>query len=43
MILQVTNTEVRRSDEAQLAGYWIIYEDKKEAAQLIYLQAVNLA
>ena len=34
MILQVTNTEVRRSDEAQLAGDGIIYKDKKAAAQL---------
>ena len=34
MILQVTNTEVRRSDEAQLAGYGLIYKDKKAAAQL---------
>ena len=33
MILQVTNTEVRWSDEAQLAGYGIIYKDKKAAAQ----------
>ena len=30
----VTNTEVRRSDEAQLAGYGLIYMHKKAAAQL---------
>ena len=34
MILQVTNTEVRWPDEAQLAGYGLIYKDKKAAAQL---------
>ena len=34
MILQVTNTEVRWSDEAQLAGYGLIYKHKKAAAQL---------
>ena len=34
MILQVTNTEVRRFDEAQLAGYGQICEHIKVAAQL---------
>ena len=33
MILLVTNTEVTRSDEAQLAGYGVIYKNKKAAAQ----------
>ena len=28
-IQQVTNTEARRSDEAQLAGYGLIYKNKK--------------
>ena len=28
------NREMRRSDEAQLAGYGLIYKDKKAAAQL---------
>ena len=32
-IQQVTNTQVRRSDEAQLAGYGLIYKKRKAAAQ----------
>jgi len=33
MILQVMNTDERRSDDAQLAGYGLIYKHKKAAAQ----------
>ena len=32
-IQQVTNTEVRRSDEAQLAGYGLNCKDRKSAAE----------